>query len=258
LKNYIYLASLPLTLLSFFTIIYSTTLFTPITLLYNTVSHFIYYLLLFIIIDSSFNTLLKSQSTNQNIPERYNNSDNESNSIITISNSNNIYKDSIYNNPQYKLESNEDSTIYIFKNGLFSRSLLNIDINKEREILISCTICSYSKITTIKGFKSSNYVQHYKNKHPNIAYNEKTEKKLIKRANLLTKTDFFNISTTSDSRKRQRTSTIITTSNTEFNTEFNEEEAYNKILDFIITNNLSFNILNSELFSNLLTYYNSY
>jgi len=202
--------------------------------------------------DSSFNTLPESQSTNQNTPEQYN-SDNESINIITSSNNN--YKDSIYNNPQYKLESNEDSSIYIFKNGLFTRSVLNIDVNKEREILISCTTCSYKKITTIKGFQSSNYVQHYKNKHPNIAYNEKTENKLIKRANLPLKTDFFNTTTTSDSRKRQRTSTIIT-NNTEFNNEFNEEEAYDKILDFIISNNLSFNILNSESFNNLLTYYN--
>jgi len=138
--------------------------------------------------DSSFNTLPESQSTNQNTPEQYN-SDNESINIITSSNNN--YKDSIYNNPQYKLESNEDSNIYIFKNGLFTRSVLNIDVNKEREILISCTTCSYKKITTIKGFQSSNYVQHYKNKHPNIAYNEKTENKLIKRANLPLKTDFL-------------------------------------------------------------------
>jgi hypothetical protein len=59
---------------------------------------------------------------------------------------------------------------------------------------------------------------------------------------------------TLESRKRLRTSTIIDSNST--NTEFNEEEAYNKILNFIISNNLSFNILNSESFTSLLNYYN--
>src|SRR6187399_3574182 len=196
--------------------------------------------------DSSFNTLPESQSTNQNTPEQYN-SDNESINIITSSNNN--YKDSIYNNPQYKLESNEDSSIYIFKNGLFTRSVLNIDVNKEREILISCTTCSYKKITTIKGFQSSNYVQHYRNKHPTIAYNKATESTKTKLNNLPSTNDFFNISftTDTDSRKRARNNTL---------TDFNDNKAYNKILNFIIENNLSFNILNSSTFKDLLSYYN--
>ena len=83
--------------------------------------------------------------------EQYN-LDNKSINIITSSNNN--YKDSIYNNPQYKLESNEDSNIYIFKNGLFTRSLLNIDVNKEWKIRMSCTTCSYKKIVKAGGLRA--------------------------------------------------------------------------------------------------------
>ena len=38
--------------------------------------------------------------------------------------------------------------------------------------------------------------------------------------------------------------------------EFNDSEAYNKILNFIIENNLSFNTLESATFKDLLNYYN--
>jgi hypothetical protein len=154
------------------------------------------------------------------------------------------YKDSPYNQPDFKLPT-EDIGIYIFDNGLFTRTLLNIDYNKDREMLIQCTTCFYNKTVSVKRFQSSNFVQHYKNKHATIAYNEKTENKLIKKNNLPSKTDFFNIST--DSRKRIRADTII---------DFNEENAYIKILNFIVENNLSFNILNSDSFKDLLNYYN--
>ncbi len=40
--------------------------------------------------------------------------------------------------------------------------------------------------------------------------------------------------------------------------EFNDNEAYNKILNFIIENNLSFNILESATFKDLLNYYNRF
>ena len=50
-------------------------------------------------------------------------------------------------------------------------------------------------------------------------------------------------------RKRIRTNTIL-------EDEFNEDESYNKIIQFIIENNLSLNILNSPSFTNLLTYFN--
>jgi hypothetical protein len=156
------------------------------------------------------------------------------------------YKDSPYNNSNFKLEEPPNIGIYIFDNGLFIRMLLNIDYTKEREMLIKCSQCSYNKITIIKGFQSSNYTQHYKNKHPTIAYNKATEATKIKIKDISSKTDFFT-NPNIDSRKRARNNTL---------TDFNDNEAYNKILNFIIENNLSFNILESATFKDLLSYYN--
>jgi len=68
------------------------------------------------------------------------------------------YKNSIYNNSNYKLSEAPNTGIYIFDNGLFERTLLNINFNKEREVLIKCKTCSFIKTTTFKGFKSLNYV----------------------------------------------------------------------------------------------------
>ena len=52
--------------------------------------------------------------------------------------------------------------------------------------------------------------------------------------------------------KRLRTSTI-----SDF-TSFNKDKALFKILNFIVDNNLSFNILNSDFFKDLLNYYNKF
>ena len=52
---------------------------------------------------------------------------------ITQTLSNTIYENSKYNQLNYKLP---ESSIYIFKNGLFTRSLLDIDISKDRQILV--------------------------------------------------------------------------------------------------------------------------
>ena len=128
--------------------------------------------------------------------------------------------------------------------GLFTRVLQPIDYAKERELLIQCTTYSYKKVERVAGFQSSNYVTHYKRKHPQIAYNKESAKTKLLKQNIpstitSTTTDFF--------RKRLRTNTMI---------EFNEDEAYHKILTFIIENNLSFNILKSESFKDLLNYYN--
>jgi len=156
------------------------------------------------------------------------------------------YKDSPYNNSNFKLDEPPNIGIYIFDNGLFIRTLLNIDYTKEREILIKCFQCSYNKITIIKGFQSSNYTQHYKNKHLTVVYNKATEATKIKIKDLPSKTDFFtNLNT--DSRKRARNDILI---------EFNDNEAYNKILNFIIENNLSFNTFELVTFKDLLNYYN--
>jgi hypothetical protein len=46
---------------------------------------------------------------------------------------------SLYNKEDFKLELDKDSKIYIFKNSLFTRTLLAIKPNTEREMLIQCT-----------------------------------------------------------------------------------------------------------------------
>jgi hypothetical protein len=160
------------------------------------------------------------------------------------------YKDSKYNDLKYILPSNDKSNIYIFENNLFTRQLLPIDYKKERQILVQCTTCNYKKVEYIKGFQASNFARHYKAKHLNIAYNKESEKNRLKKSNNSTNiTNFFNTNTTTtlENRKRIRNNTI---------TEFDENEAYTKILTFIIENNLSFNILESESFKDLLNYYN--
>src|SRR6266566_1064800 len=89
-------------------------------------------------------------------------SESETTNIIpdssTDTTSQNLIQNSLYNSPDYKLDEPSNIGIYIFDNGLFIRTLLNIDCNKDREILINCTTYTYKKVTTIKGFQSSNYI----------------------------------------------------------------------------------------------------
>ncbi len=59
--------------------------------------------------------------------------------------------------------------------------------------------------------------------------------------NILILNLFFNLS----NRKRARNNIIE---------NFNENKDYNKILNFIIENNIFFNVLNSNLFKELLNY----
>ena len=44
-----------------------------------------------------------------------------------------------YNTPDYTLELDKDSNVYVFKYGLFKRTLQPFIPEKEREILIECT-----------------------------------------------------------------------------------------------------------------------
>jgi hypothetical protein len=62
-----------------------------------------------------------------------------------------------YNDPQYKLEDDEATSIYIFKNKLFTRTLLPIEEDKERTMLVSCTSCKYKKVEPIRRFQASNF-----------------------------------------------------------------------------------------------------
>jgi hypothetical protein len=57
-----------------------------------------------------------------------------SNIITTSSSSKTDFSTSIYNQPKYTM----DSPAYIFKNRLFTKTLLPIDPTKEREVLIQC------------------------------------------------------------------------------------------------------------------------
>ena len=110
-------------------------------------------------------------------------------------------------------------------------------------MLIKCTSYTFKRTEKVASFQSSNYTRYYKNKHPHIAYNkesEKTRQKKVYKLESSNKSDFFN-------RKRLRTATI---------TDFDQNEAYNRILNFIVSNNLSFNILDSNSFKDLLSYYN--
>ncbi|KAI0544688.1 hypothetical protein F4679DRAFT_576687 [Xylaria curta] len=158
------------------------------------------------------------------------------NSVISTNNSfnssnlnNEKYKNSKYNQPNFSLEKDEDSRAYIFKNKLFTRILLPIDLNKKQEVIIKCTLCYYSKKEKIQGFITSNFTKHYIKKHPTIAYNIETEKTKTKRLELPGADEFFNLT---DNRKRPRINTIQA---------FNENDAYEKILNFLIENNISIN-----------------
>jgi len=48
-------------------------------------------------------------------------------------------RDSIYNKESYTLEPDNESKIYIFKNGLFTRTLLPINLEKDRQIEVKYT-----------------------------------------------------------------------------------------------------------------------
>ena len=43
------------------------------------------------------------------------------------------------NKPDFKLNPDNESSIYIFKNGLFTQTLLAIESNKPRKIILSFT-----------------------------------------------------------------------------------------------------------------------
>lgn len=51
---------------------------------------------------------------------------------------------SIFNTEEFTLSKKDNSKIYIFSNKLFTRKLLPINIEKDREIIISCTRCIIS------------------------------------------------------------------------------------------------------------------
>jgi hypothetical protein len=123
----------------------------------------------------SFSENLSQITESTNISDSVNLNESNSDSNNNSDNNNN-YKNSPYNQPTYILPSNKESKMYIFENYLFKRSLLPINLNKEREFIIECTTCNYKTTEIITKFQTSNYGRHYKLKHPNIAYNKASEK----------------------------------------------------------------------------------
>ena len=76
-------------------------------------------------------------------------SESEATNIIldssTDTTSQNLIQNSSYNSLDYKFDEPPNIGIYIFDNGLFIRTLLNIDCNKNREMFINCTTYTYLK-----------------------------------------------------------------------------------------------------------------
>ncbi|KAI1418877.1 hypothetical protein F5Y12DRAFT_780835 [Xylaria sp. FL1777] len=103
--------------------------------------------------DSSFS--FTSDTTNENTSVILNNtaiSINESNSdseLTTNSAKNLLYK--TYNNESFKLN-DEHSDIYIIREKLFIRTLLPINKEKDREIIVQCTLCNFNSTVKVKGF----------------------------------------------------------------------------------------------------------
>jgi len=56
--------------------------------------------------------------------------------IINSSNSTKDYSKSKFNNPSFQLKADSLLNIYIFKYGLFTRTLLPINISKKRQMVI--------------------------------------------------------------------------------------------------------------------------
>ncbi|KAK0384767.1 hypothetical protein NLU13_7245 [Sarocladium strictum] len=152
------------------------------------------------------------------------------------------YSKSRFNDPKYTLEDPAKSKSYIFKEGLFTRALLPIDPTKEREILVSCTSCDYQRKDRLSYFRSSNYVRHYEGRHSHIATSEKLES-TKKRKSDLTSSPSIQGFFSSNLPKRPKN-------------DYSEEGVINRVLLFLIENNLSFNSLGSDSFKALIRYLN--
>lgn len=174
---------------------------------------------------------------------------------------------------------------YVFKNDLFTRTLLPIDLPRPRKMVLACTTLVFpfflfNLIIFINFFKGATLNQQltfiiFKHRIANDITKENTLiLHITKEANHIVKkvsiTFFFflhlyiNISfkeseiTDSNTsifdlqtRKRPRNNTIIDNKLT-----FEEDEAYSRILNFLVDNNISFNVIGSKSFIDLLKYYN--
>jgi beta-N-acetylglucosaminidase len=102
--------------------------------------------------------------------------------------------------------------------------------------------------STINPFRSSNSTRHYHEKHPEIAISlleEKEKKTLVDLTSaVINKSNQTSIQPyLTFSNKRQRTSY-----------EYSNDEVFNKIISFLLQNNLAFRVVTSESFKDLLYY----
>ena len=86
---------------------------------------------------------MSSTQYSPTVPAESVHSDSEQ-SILSITASSSIQKGKKkavdYNSKDFTLEPDSESLIYIFRNGLFTRSLLPIIKNQDRQILVKCTL----------------------------------------------------------------------------------------------------------------------
>ena len=156
-----------------------------------------------------------------------------------------------YNSKDFKMPPLEKSA-FIFKNRLFKRELLEPIENTLRKVKVICLECN--KITIVTWpINTINFINYFKNKYLNIYSNilekennnnninnsrEDSENNINISYSSSNLTSFFS------SNLRKRPSYLL----------FNKDNYKELLLNFIIANNLSFSILNSIYFNNLLKY----
>ncbi|KFY61801.1 hypothetical protein V497_02726, partial [Pseudogymnoascus sp. VKM F-4516 (FW-969)] len=132
---------------------------------------------------------------------------------------------------------------YIFQQGLFSRELDPINENKARTVTIKCTqlYCKAIWKNQRIGSSTSNYIKHYHNNHKAIPTNKgkeieegSSQASFSQQSSII---EFYK-----DSRKRG------------YSQVFSEKELKRKIINFMISNNLSINCITSRSFRDLLLY----
>ncbi|KAH6711867.1 hypothetical protein BKA61DRAFT_578295 [Leptodontidium sp. MPI-SDFR-AT-0119] len=136
------------------------------------------------------------------------------------------------NQEDFKLSDNQP---LIFKRGLFIKELdpIQQDPTQPRTVTVSCTYKNYNKkfLKQRVSHATSNYISHYKHNHKLVSLG-------------LLDNDISSISDyLSSSRAKKRELS-----------EFNNKEFRVKILNFILQNNLSFRLIDSPTFKELLRY----
>ena len=144
----------------------------------------------------------------------------------------------------------------IFKNRLFNRELLAYKESKKCKIKINCTSCSFSTILKWP-INTTNLKRHYRNKHSSLLLESSTINTTINNTNTSLNTSFTSTNIDSDSNIDISSNLSTSTSNIKKRSSyalFSKEDYRRLLLNFIIANNLSFSIVDSNSFNNLLKY----